>query len=127
MRKTVYGVIAPAVAGLGIVILSMGSASAEVSGYGSTDGLTCDGYATTVADAANKDIMQRATALDTNKPGKVLMIAAGRKFYMPARQVDQDTLAPISAYERMSAWNTAYREAKWQCLHARNITIEVKK
>ena len=104
----------------------MTSAQAESTSI-SILGLSCDSYATTAADIATKNIMQRATALDTNKPGKVLMIAAGRKFYMPTRQLDQNTLSPISAYDRMTAWHEAFADAKYQCLHADDISIEVKK
>ena len=123
MRKSLNNVFGFAVAGAGLMLLSASSVQAESSVLG----LTCDGYAQMTADTAAKDLMQRAGAFETNQPGKVLMIAAGRKFYMPARQVDAETLAPISAYERMSAWNQAYADAKWQCKHADSITIVVKK
>ena len=123
MRNSLSKVLGLAVAGAGLMFLSASYAQAESNVLG----LTCDGYAQLSADTATVDIMQRAGAFETNKPGKVLMIAAGRKFYMPSQQVDQETLAPISAYERMSAWNQAYGDAKWQCLHANSITIVVKK
>ena len=71
--------------------------------------------------------MRRAGAYETSKPGSVIVIAAGRKFHMPAHQVDGETLAPISVWERMNSWDEAYRDAKHHCRHADNITIEVKK
>ena len=123
MRKSLSYVLGLAVAGAGLMFLSANSVQAESNVLG----LTCDGYAQLSADTATIGIMQRAGAFETNQPGKVLMIAAGRKFYMPARQVDAETLAPISAFERMSAWNQAYADAKWQCQHADSITIVVKK
>ena len=123
MRKSVCKVLGLAVAGVGFMFSAMASAQAESS----VIGLSCDSYATMAADIATKDIMQRASALDTNQPGKVLMIAAGRKFYVPPRQVDQNTLSPISAYDRMRAWNDAFADAKYQCRHADDITIDIKK
>ena len=125
MRKSVGKVLGLAVAGVGFVFSAMASAQADSVGI-SVLGLSCDSYATMSADIATKNIMQRATALDTNQPGKVLMIAAGRKFYVPARQVDQNTLSPISAYDRMGMWNNAFADAKYQCLHADNFSIGVK-
>ena len=125
MRKSVGKVLGLAVAGVGFVFSAMASAQAESSNMGVL-GLSCDSYATMSADIATKNIMQRATALDTNQPGKVLMIAAGRKFYIPPRQLDQNTLAPISAYDRMRTWNNAFADAKYQCLHADDFSIGVK-
>ena len=122
MRKSVGKVLGLAVAGMGFVFSAMAPAQAEPS----VIGLSCDSYATMAADIASKDFMQRAKALDTNQPGKVLMIAAGRKFYMPARQLDQNTLSPISAYDRMGMWNNAFADAKYQCLHADDVSIGVK-
>ena len=126
MRNSMGKVLGLAVAGVGFVFSATASVQAESSSI-SVLGLSCDSYATMAADIANKDIMQRAKALDTNQPGKVLMIAAGRKFYVPARQLDQDTLSPISAYDRMSAWQQAFADAKYQCLHADELNIEVNK
>ena len=126
MRKSVGKVLGLAVAGMGFVFSAMASAQAESSNMGVL-GLSCDSYAAMSADIATKDIMQRASALDTNQPGKVLMIAAGRKFYVPARQLDQNTLSPISAYDRMGTWNTAFADAKYQCLHADDFSIGVAK
>jgi hypothetical protein len=126
MRKSVGKVLGLAVAGAGFLFSAMATAQAESNGV-TVLGLSCDSYATTAADIATKNIMQRAKALDTNQPGKVLMIAAGRKFYMPPRQLDQDTLAPISAYDRMTAWHEAFADAKYQCLHADDISVEVTK
>jgi hypothetical protein len=123
MRKSVCKVLGLAVAGVGFVFSAMASAQAESN----VIGLSCDSYATMAADIATKNIMHRATALDTNQPGKVLMIAAGRKFYIPPRQLDQDTLSPISAYDRMSAWQQAFADAKHQCRHADDFNIEVNK
>ena len=126
MRKSVCTVLGLAVAGAGFVFSAMASAQAESTSI-NVLGLSCDSYATMAADIATKDIMQRASALDTNQTGKVLMIAAGRKFYVPARQVDQNTLSPISTYDRMGTWNKAFAEAKYQCLRADDITIDMKK
>src|SRR5664279_3004834 len=116
MRKSVGKVLGLAVAGVGFMFSTMTSAQADSVGI-TVLGLSCDSYAAMSADIATKDIMQRASALDTNQAGKVLMIAAGRKFYVAARQVDQNTLSPISAYDRMRTWNNAFADAKYQCLH----------
>jgi hypothetical protein len=122
MRKCVSKVSGLAVAGLALSVLISGSAQAETTGFD----MSCTAYAQMAADIATKDIMQRAAAHDTAQPGRVLMIAAGRKFYMPARQ-DSQAMAPTSALDSMVEWNKAFKEAKWQCLHARSITFEVKK
>lgn len=127
MRNFVSKFSSLAMAGVGMVLLSAVAAQAQAQTLANVTGLTCDGYARTVADTANRDIMERAGALDTNRPGKVLVIAAGRKFYISSQQLDAETLAPISVWERMNAWNEAYGDAYHHCRHANNITFEVKK
>lgn len=123
MRIKVSKVSGLVVAGVAFVFLG----AASVQAQSDVLGLSCKGYATITADTATKEIFQRAGAFETNQPGKVLVIAAGRKFFVPARQVDADTLAPLSAYDRMRAWNEAYADAYHHCIYANNITIEVKR
>ena len=123
MRKQVSKVLSLSVA---LMFFSAAAGNAQVQSESDVLTLSCKGYATTTADRAAREIYQRAGALATTQPGKILVIAAGRKFYMPAQQIDADTLAPISVYERMRAWNEAYNDAYRHCRHANNITIEVR-
>ena len=89
--------------------------------------VTCDQYATAVADEATKDIMQRAGERETSGAGKVLVIAAGNKFFIPAKQADDRSLAPASVWQRMREWNSAYGDAFWRCRHSDDLTLPLQK
>jgi len=119
MRKVVRKVSSLAMAGVVSMVLGVASAHAEFS----LSNVDCETYAKAVADEANKDQMQRAGAFDTSKPGKVMMIAGGQKFYMPTQNVNPNAMAPASAYDAMYDWNKSYRRAKWDC-PARVIVID---
>jgi hypothetical protein len=116
-----WGMGGKAVLAFGVVLMASGSAHAA-------EGLfTCDEFASAVAEQATKDIMQPAGDFEGTAPGKVLVIAAGKKFYIPPRQVDERTLAPQSIGQRMRAWNNAYSDAFWRCRYADNLTINLPK
>ncbi len=89
--------------------------------------VTCDQYATAVADEATKDTLQRAGERETSGVGKVLVIAAGNKFFIPAKQADDRSLAPASVWQRMRDWNSAYGDAFWRCKHSDDLTLQVQK
>ncbi len=104
---------------LGLVLFVASPAQAGVNGLT----ITCDQYATALADEATKATLQRAGERETSGPGKVLVIAAGNKFFIPAKQVDDRSLAPASAWQRMRDWNSAYGEALWRCKHSDDVTL----
>ena len=108
---------------LGLVLFVASPANAEVNGLT----ITCDQYATAVADEATKATLQRAGERETSGPGKVLVIAAGNKFFIPAKQVDDRSLAPASVWQRMRDWNSAYGDAFWRCRHSDDLTLPVQK
>ena len=89
--------------------------------------VTCDQYATVVADEATKDSMLRAGERETSGAGKVLVIAAGNKFFIPAKQADDRSLAPASVWQRMRDWNSAYGDAFWRCRHSNDLTLPLQK
>jgi len=118
MRKIGKWKMAAAVAAVLLTSTAANAAGAYV---------TCDQLATTAADLATKDIMQPAGEFEGTASGKVLVIAGGSKFYMPARQVDDRTLAVKSVWQRMRDWNYAYADAFWRCRHADTLTLQVQK
>lgn len=89
--------------------------------------ITCDEFATAAADTATRDEFQPAGDFESAVPGKILVIAAGQKFYMPKRQIDAGTLGSVSVWQRMRDWNTAYSDAFWRCRHADALTLQVRK
>ncbi len=89
--------------------------------------LSCDQYATLFADHASRDDMQVATAKETSAPGKVLVIAAGQKFFMPPRAVDDEGMAPKSVWQRMRDYNTAYSDAFWRCRYSAAVVVDVRR
>jgi len=103
-------------------VLLTSTAAQAASGF-----LTCDQVATVAADQATKDIMQPAGALESAAADKVLVIAGGTKFYMPARQADDRALAGKSVWQRMRDWNYTYADAFWRCRHADTLTLQVQK
>ena len=110
----------------GFLALAMAAATpaqAEVSGVS----ISCNDFATTFADEASKSFLQRAGERETSGAGKVLVIAAGNKFFIPAKQIDDRSLAPASAWQRMRDWNTAYSDAFWRCKHSDDVTLQVQK
>ncbi len=111
MRNNVSRVLGFAMAGAALVLIGSVSARAETS----LSHVDCEAFARASADEASRDFMQRAGVRDTNKPGKVLVIAAGQKFYVPAENVEANSLAPKTAWESMYAWNKAYKRARWNC------------
>lgn len=115
MREFLFGGLVAAAAFVGV------SSSALASGLSS--GSTCDALATASADHAVKDQMQFAGQSERSVPGKVLVIAAGQKFYMPQRQTDDGVGAPTSVWQRMRNWNAAYSDAFWNCKHEDTIII----
>ena len=108
---------------LALVLCATSSAQAEVNGWTGT----CDQFATAFADQATQFTLQRAGERETSGPGKVLIIAGGNKFFIPAKQVDDRSLAPASAWQRMRDWNSAYSDAFWNCRHSDNVTLQVRK
>ena len=114
MRK--FGLLAQALA-------AATPAQAEVNGLN----ISCNEFATAVADVASKSFLQRAGERETAGAGKVLVIAAGNKFFIPSKQADDRSLAPASAWQRIRDWNTAYSDAFWRCKHSDDITLQVQK
>ncbi|MBG1233322.1 hypothetical protein [Aestuariivirga litoralis] len=88
---------------------------------------TCDEFATAYADEATGDDMQRAGAFDTAEPGKVLMIGAGQKIYIPQRQTSLQGFAPKTAWENLHDYRRAYHEGRRRCLWANSINVQVQK
>ena len=88
---------------------------------------TCEEFATALADNATRHDMEWADERATTQPGKVLIIGAGQKFYIPRYQQPSQGLAPKSVWDNMHDYNKAYNEAYWRCFNATNITINVNK
>ena len=108
---------------LALVLCAPSAAQAEVIGLTGT----CDQFATAFADQATQASMIRAGERETSGPGRVLIIAGGNKFFIPAKQVDDRSLAPASAWQRMRNWNSAYSDAFWNCRHSDNVTLQAGK
>jgi len=111
MRNNVSKVLGFAMAGAALVLIGTVSVRAETS----LANVDCEAFAKASADEVAKDFMQRAGVRETAKPGKVLMIAAGQKFYVPTETIEANALAPKAAWESMYAWNKAYKRARWNC------------
>lgn len=88
---------------------------------------SCDEFATALADNAKRDDMQWAGPYEGSKPGKVLIIGAGQKFYVPRYKQPSQGLAPKTVWQNLSEHDDAYEEAYWRCFNATNITINVKR
>jgi hypothetical protein len=88
---------------------------------------TCDEFATALADNAKRDDMQWAGPYDGTQPGKVLIIGAGQKFYVPRYKQPSQGLAPKTVWQNLAEHDDAYEEAYWRCFNATNITINVKR
>ena len=108
---------------LALALAAATPAQAEVTGLS----ISCNDFATAFADVASKSYLQRAGERETSGAGKVLVIAAGNKFFIPAKQVDDHSLAPTSVWQRMRDWNTAYSDAFWRCKHSDDITVQAQK
>ena len=88
--------------------------------------ITCDEFATAAAETATRDELQPAGDFESAVAGKILVIAAGQKFYMPKRQIDAGTLGTVSVWQRMRDYNTAYSDAFWRCRHADTIVLKMQ-
>ena len=108
---------------LALALAAATPAQAEVNGLN----ISCNEFATTVADVASKSFIQRAGQRETASAGKVLVIAAGNKFFIPSKQTDDRSLAPASVWQRMRDWNTAYSDAFWRYKHSDEITVQAQK
>ncbi|MDE2384519.1 MAG: hypothetical protein KGO53_07865 [Alphaproteobacteria bacterium] len=98
--------------GFGLALGLLAAAPAQAAGF-----MSCDQIATAAADQASKDQLQPAGDFEGTVPGKVLVFAAGQKFYMPAKPADDRSFASASVWQRMRDWNTAYSDAFWRCKH----------
>ncbi len=108
---------------LALALAAAAPAQAEVSGLN----ISCSDFATAVADNANKGAMIRAGQRETSVSGSVLVIAAGNKFYIPPRAVDDRSLAPTSVWQKMRDWNSTYSDALWRCKHSDSINLQAQK
>ncbi len=83
---------------------------------GSTPDPTCRDYAQAAADNWAKDFIQRAGDFEQASGGKVLVIAAGKKYLMPTRQADDRTLAPMPVGQRIAQYQAVKVEEFNHCM-----------
>jgi len=76
---------------------------------------TCVEYATNAADHWAQDLIQRAGDFEQAGSGKVLVIAAGKKYLMPPRQADDRTLGPMPVGERIARYKAVQLEEFNRC------------
>ena len=93
-------------AGAGLLACGLALPAQAVSMQGSSPDPTCRSYATAAADRWAQDLIQRAGDFEQASSGKVLVIAGGQKYLMPARQADDRTLAPMPVGERIAQYKT---------------------
>jgi hypothetical protein len=88
---------------------------------------SCEEFASAISDNYKRDDMQWADDFDTTQPGKVLVIGAGKKFYIPRYKQPAQGLAPKTVWQNLNEYDDAYNEAYWRCVNATNITINVNR
>jgi hypothetical protein len=103
-------------AGSGLLAISLTLPAQAVSMQGSDADPACRDYAISAADTWAKDLIQRAGDFEQAGSGKVLVIAAGKKYLMPARQADDRTLAPMPVGLRIAQYHTVKREEFNHCM-----------
>ena len=94
---------------------------------GSSPDPTCRSYATAAADRWAQDLIQRAGDFEQASSGKVLVIAGGQKYLMPARQADDRTLAPMPVGERIAQYKTVRAEEFDHCMFGMPVNAETLK
>jgi hypothetical protein len=103
-------------AGLGLAAFVFTVPAEAVSMQGSTPDPICRDYATAAADYYSQDQIQRAGDYEQAGNGKVLVIAAGRKYLLPARQADDRNLAPAPIGERIARYQAVRSEEFKHCM-----------